>query len=234
MSCRRRSVGGSFKAALYSTDFDLTENPMSEGGVWLQGDTDGLDWLNIQTNSGIAYGSAFVGENGKARYADPSACLKPLIIPFTGNQWCEGIVHRNPNNYTNPTDKHEIELLLRWHISAHSIYGYELLWGQNGEMAFVRWNGSANDYTQISTIAAYNDSTPHMANDGDLVRYEAINNKLYAYRNGVLVLESIDLTTYSGSGAGYITSGQPGIGNWPTTGSTLNAYGWKSWKAGNI
>jgi len=39
----------------YITSFPLTENPISEGGKWINGLTTGLDWSDVRTVSGIAY-----------------------------------------------------------------------------------------------------------------------------------------------------------------------------------
>ena len=35
----------------YSTSFGLTENPISEGGVWINGAVTGVDWNNVQTSA---------------------------------------------------------------------------------------------------------------------------------------------------------------------------------------
>src|ERR1700733_9998746 len=65
MSC---SVG---VAQSYSTSFPLTENPISEGGKWINGTTVGLDWNNVYTSGGFAGG---VGPSSTT-YADPAAIL---------------------------------------------------------------------------------------------------------------------------------------------------------------
>ena len=31
----------------YSTNFELDENPISEGGMWLNGRKDGIDWIDV-------------------------------------------------------------------------------------------------------------------------------------------------------------------------------------------
>src|SRR5258706_10356606 len=41
----------------YSTRFARDENPMSEGDLWLNGKTDGIDWADVITKDGRAYGS---------------------------------------------------------------------------------------------------------------------------------------------------------------------------------
>jgi|SRR5450755_1504691 len=58
-------------AQSYSTAFPLSENPISEGGKWINGGTVGLDWNNIYTSGGFASG---VGPSS-TKYADPTAIL---------------------------------------------------------------------------------------------------------------------------------------------------------------
>jgi len=33
----------------YSTDFPLEEDPISEGGMWINGKADGIDWTDVAT-----------------------------------------------------------------------------------------------------------------------------------------------------------------------------------------
>ena len=54
----------------YSTRFPLNENPISEGGKWINGSKDGADWYNIITRDGVAYGAVTKGE-----FTDPTALL---------------------------------------------------------------------------------------------------------------------------------------------------------------
>ena len=54
----------------YSTRFLLDENPISEGGKWINGGKDGIDWYNVITKNGVAYGAVTQGE-----YTDPTALL---------------------------------------------------------------------------------------------------------------------------------------------------------------
>ena len=58
-------------AQTYSTSFPLTENPISESGKWIGGQSaDGNLWGNVQTSGGMAYG---VSE--PTTYGDPTAIL---------------------------------------------------------------------------------------------------------------------------------------------------------------
>jgi hypothetical protein len=71
----------------YSTRFPLVENPISEGGNWINGKTAGIDWANVRTTPGFAHGT----ESGKVKYDDSTALLaapgdrtrpsKPRFVP---------------------------------------------------------------------------------------------------------------------------------------------------------
>jgi hypothetical protein len=38
----------------YTTRFSVAENPISEGGKWVNGKTVGLDWSNVATNPWVS------------------------------------------------------------------------------------------------------------------------------------------------------------------------------------
>lgn len=200
----------------YSTNFPATENPLSDSGKWTNGKAVGLNWNNVQTVPGRAFAADFVGV--PSRYNDPIAHLN---TSFTGNQYAQGTVYRVPG-YRNLIDKHEIELLLRFQITASSARGYEILWGQDGEIFVVRWNGPLGNYTPLNGIP---DSPSRVAVDGDVLRAEITGNVIKVFRNGVLMVTATDST---------FSTGQPGIGFWPTAGSSLASYGWKSFQAGSL
>jgi hypothetical protein len=41
----------------YSTNFELDEDPISEGGMWLNGRKDGIDWIDVISKNGEAFGA---------------------------------------------------------------------------------------------------------------------------------------------------------------------------------
>src|ERR1700732_4203676 len=43
-------------AGRYDTTFEGSEDPISEGGNWINGGTVGLDWTNVSKSGGIAIG----------------------------------------------------------------------------------------------------------------------------------------------------------------------------------
>ena len=58
-------------AGTYATVFPAAENPISEGGRWINGKTVGLDWANVVTTPGLAFGT----ESGSVGYDDATALL---------------------------------------------------------------------------------------------------------------------------------------------------------------
>jgi hypothetical protein len=39
----------------YSTQFERDEDPLSEDGMWVQGQTDGIDWIDVMTRDGRVF-----------------------------------------------------------------------------------------------------------------------------------------------------------------------------------
>ncbi len=214
------SVTTACRAGAYATDFPLAENPLSEGGRWVCGKAAGIDWNNPQVLSGRACASVRSGATG-SRYDDSIAHLNASFGAFTANQYAQGTVYRAPG-YSPAGSKHEIELLLRFQITAHNARGYEVLWGHDGDFAIVRWNGPLGDYTDLG----FNGPGPGVAVDGDVLRAEITGNLITVYKNGLMVGASPPNSTW--------TEGQPGIGFWPVDSSTPASYGWKHYEAGSV
>lgn len=212
----------------FSTTFASTENPISEGGIWLNGETDGGDWHDCRTTGGNCVGAA---DNFGSRYADDIACLKTAYREFSPAQWAQGTVYR-ADGYSGGGGSHEVELLLRWSISAGEARGYEASIGirPGGTYAFiVRWNGDLGDYTTLwdpdGSIGSYvNEPTPLA--DGDVIRAEIDADGLITLYQNELVLGSVTNTTW--------TSGQPGVGFWPVDGATAANMGWSNFSAGDL
>lgn len=94
---------GAGSSQSYTTDFDGTEDPISEGGRWVHHDA---TLTVVQTTGGVAYGTQMGGPY--APYDDSNAYL-----PGFGNDYSiEGTVHLRPGTPGSPN--REVELLLRW------------------------------------------------------------------------------------------------------------------------
>ena len=194
----------------YTTNFPLTENPISEGGRWINGGVTGLDWANVQTTGGFAGG---VGP-ASAAYADPSAVLAGNWGP---NQTLTGTVYS-----VGASDSYyqEVELRLRTTISAHSITGYEVNFRtpNNGSayVYIVRWNGAVGNFTNLAW------ATGTGVSNGDVVKATIVGNTISAYINGTLMVTATDST--------YAT-GNPGIGFDYGCANTYSAFGFTSFTA---
>jgi hypothetical protein len=196
----------------YSTAFAATENPLSEGGKWINGKAIGLNWNNTQSVPGKAFAADFA-----TGYNDP---ISVLTTSFTANQYAEGTVYRAPGY--SPGVNHEVELLLRFQITANSARGYEVLYSHDGWLVIVRWNGPLGNYTELASSGR---PVSGNAADGDVIRAEITGSTIKVYKNGSLVLTGSD-STYS--------NGQPGMGFWPKPGATMQSYGWRSYVAGSL
>ena len=203
------------QGAAYETRFSSTENPLSEGGRWLNGQADGLDWKNVRTTPGLAFGS---DGSGTPHYDDPTAILSGSWSP---NQAVQGTVRtvnqRGGNIYE------EVEIRLRTTIAAHRIAGYEIMFRCNHDgtqyVNLARWNGALGDFTIVGGVRG-----PGLF-DGDTVKATISGDVITAYINGNQVNQWIDDT---------FTTGSPGIGFYLDGASGLNGdFGFTSLAATN-
>jgi hypothetical protein len=195
----------------YTTQFALTEDPISENKRWISGRTVGLDWSDIQTTPARASGAVLAPGN----FNDPTA----LVTGSWGaNQTAEATVFS-----TNPSDNdyEEVELRLRSSLSAHVCTGYEIDFrvssSQKAYLAIVRWNGALGDFTYLVT---YRGSRYGVAN-GDVIKASIEGDSIKVYKNGILIGGAIDHT---------YAAGAPGIGTDGPVGSNRN-WGFSSFTA---
>src|SRR5271157_210901 len=196
-------------AQTYSTSFPLSENPISEGGKWVGGQSAGGDlWGDVQTSGGMAYG---VSE--PTPYGDPTAIL-------TGS-WAAD----QQAQVTVKVDKipkvccHEIEVRLRVTISANRITGYEVYCSivpENKYCHIARWSGPNGMYCNIEP------SSPSInLVDGDVLMGTVTGSNpalITGHLNGAQIMQVSDTGneggegTDCGAGRPVFTSGSPGIG----------------------
>ena len=213
----------------YTTGFPATENPLSEGGKWVNGKANGNGWNNTRSTPGKAFASVLSGATGN-RYDDSISHLSTSFMAFGANQYAQGTVFR-ASGYM-PPQKHEVELHLRMSISANSAKGYEIMWGMDGGtglayIAMARWNGPLGDYT---TLYDPGEGTIRMPQDGDVFYAQIVGNIITVKLNGAVVT-TVDVNKI---GSPIFSSGQPGMGFWPVDGATPANYGWKSYTAGGL
>jgi hypothetical protein len=201
---------------VYATSFPLTENPISENGSWINGQTVGLDWHDVSTTPGLA-----IGHQSGTSYSDGTALLTGAWGP---TQTVEAVVHT-----VNPKEScyQEVEMRLRSTLTPGSCTGYEISFkatkSASAYLIIVRWNGALGDFTYLknSTGAEYGIA------EGDTVKATIVGNVITAYLNGVAVGTATDSTYAAGS---------PGMGFNLETGDascigTNGDYGFTSFKA---
>jgi hypothetical protein len=193
----------------YTTNFPLAENPISEGGKWINGGSVGLDWTDVVTTPGFAYGTEVNGN-----YTDATAILTGT---WPVNQYAQATVYWNPSG-SEPVP--EVELRLRSAISAHVNRGYEITFG-GGYLIIVRWNGGLGNFNYLVNASG----SQYTPKTGDVIKATIVGNTISAYKNGVLMGQVTDATW---------TDGAPGMGfNSGTKGGTYdNTYGFTSFTAG--
>lgn len=195
----------------YVTNFPATENPISEGANWTNGRAVGVDWGDVATASGLAYGTNI------GSYADPTAILAGSWGP---DQMAQATVYS-----VNQTDSvfEEVELRLRSTISAHSNTGYEINFRcsktNNAYSQIVRWNGPLGNFTYLWA----QDGSQYGVKTGDVVKATIIGNVIKVYINGTQVATVTDNT---------FKTGNPGMGFYLTEGSGRSKdYGFTSFTA---
>jgi hypothetical protein len=159
----------------------------------------GLDWSNVQTVPGFAFGT----QTGLNDVNDSTALLTGM---WGSNQTAQATVVINVQG-----PHKEIELRLNSSLSAHVCTGYELSFEIDGLVNIVRWNGPFNNFTVIG--AAKNLPGGALVT-GDVLYGTNVGGLITAYVNGVQVNQVTD-TTYTG--------GSPGIGFFLRTPSVTNS-----------
>ena len=195
-------------ARSYRTSFQTDENPISEGGIWLNGRKDGIDWADVVTRNGEVYGAvtrmavaerraeqgnldpaAAGGGAPEGDYDDPTAVLAGV---WGKNQYAKARVFSR-----NPTDEYfqEVEIRLRSAIAPHLCTGYEVFFRclktQDGYAEIVRWNGKIGDFTSLAKLSG----PQYGVEDGDVIK---------GYINGVEMISATDdVFGQGGPGVGF-------------------------------
>jgi hypothetical protein len=189
-------------ARTYTTQFPTAENPVSEGGNWTNGKAVGLDWADVATIPGLAYGT----ESGSGRYDDSTAILTGT---WGADQTAQATVH---SVNQNDSIYEEVELRLRSAISAHKNTGYEINFRcsktGNAYTQIVRWNGALGDFSYLSNKSG----SQYGVKDGDVVKATIVGSAITVYINGVQVNQATDTTFGTGNpGMGFFIDGASGV-----------------------
>ncbi len=209
-------------AQTYITHFPLTEDPISEGGEWINGGAVGLDWTNVRTTPGFAFGT-MPGTQGSPGFADSWALLNGTWGP---DQTAQATINA-PS--TNDSCNQEIELVLRGNLSAHVATGYEIFVkaanDSSSYLFIVRWNGAYNDFTYLEHTDV---GSLYGVKTGDVFEATIVGNTITAYINGVQKATVTDDT---------FATGLPGMGfylghtNYQFCAGTNAGYGFANYTA---
>lgn len=198
-------IGSAFRS--FSTSFSGTENPLSEGGIWLSNTNTLL--TAFQKTGGRAVGLAV----GAGAYDDSAA----LLDGFGNDVEMTVTVFKDATIDTDAT--HEVELLMRATQSASVSVQYEALFSFNGNIQFVRWfnNGGSQDFEFLSPTSG-TESLGRALITGDRVRARC--------QGSTFTLQVIEadntvhtLGVYTNTA---IASGKPGIGAFTRAGDGGN------------
>jgi hypothetical protein len=209
----------------FNTNFPLTENPISEAGNWVGGQSAGGNlWGNVQTTPGLAFG---VSE--PTQFGDPTAILTGT---WAATQSATATVKIN----TTPTGTccHEVEVRLRMTISSNNIKGYEVycsVMPDNPYCHIARWNGPNGGYCNIESSSP----STYLANGNVLMGTVTGTNPVIitGYKNGTQIMQAQDTgaSCSTGGAAGPWTSGNPGIGFYDSADNKWNQFGFSSFTA---
>ncbi len=199
----------------YRTDFPLDERPVLEAGMWVNGRKDGIDWADVMTAGGVAFGDVTRMDAAERRveqgnldvtagaavpagdYDDPTALL--------AGEWGRNQIARAVVFSRKQTEEYfqEVEIRLRSTLSPHRCTGYEVFWrclkNDRAYAEIVRWNGPVAEFTSLRKLLG----PEYGVKDGDVVEATIIGNVIKGFINGTEVISATDDTFVEGS---------PGIG----------------------
>jgi hypothetical protein len=205
---------------IYTTTFDVNENPLSEGGKWIHA---GLDWAMIRSKNGIAFGTQSGLDTGILKYNDSYAHLSGF--PPDQEAWGKVFIAK-----PDPSCYQEVEILLRWTSSARSTTGYECfarcLNDSSSYLQIVRWEGPLGKFTYLADKSG----AEYGLRNGDTLKGNIIGNVITVYINGVRKAQVRDDTYKTGNpGIGMFLECKNGCG----IGSNMD-YGFTSFTARGI
>jgi hypothetical protein len=207
----------------YSTNFPLTESPISEGGRWTNGGIFGK--TNVQTSPGKAYGTmvAFDGKN----YIDSCACLKGF-----GPDQTVTCTIANSGGFSGYSL--ELEILLRADITADHIHVYEVdcVYGDLG-INLARWDMTRANPNAYTVLRARQQGEAPFAT-GDQVQASIIGTLVTVKykRAGATAFSTLFAHDTAGDSLRYST-GNPGIAAWNETGNAADEslFAWTNFSA---
>jgi hypothetical protein len=218
------------QSSTYTTNFPLTENPISEGGKWIVGSAAGGNlWGAVQTTPGLAFG---VSE--PTQFGDPTAVLTGTWSP---DQSAQATVKIN-SAPSGTCACHELEVRLRSAISTNRITGYEAYCSVQPGAPYCHiasWGGPNGAYVNMDS------STPQIyLKNGDVLKGTVTGTNpviITLYVNGSQVMQVQDTGNFTfsdGRKYGPWLSGNPGIGFYDSQDNNWSSFGFSSFTAQNL
>jgi hypothetical protein len=210
----------SARAMTYSTNFPVSQNPISEGGSWKNGGADGIEWTNCRAKPGLIFGTEGGSGKGTNQYDDSTCILTGTWGPLQTVQ--ATVFSQNQSN----AYFQEVELRLRSTVKPHSSTGYEVLfraYHPGGYATIVRWNGPLGNFTYLNQKT---NSNYKGIQSGDVVKATIDGNGLIiGYVNGVEVIRAADTTYGDGNpGIGFWLQVSGGLGRWTNVDYGFSAF----------
>jgi hypothetical protein len=212
----------------YATSFPLTQNPISESSVWLNGQTNGLVFSNVRTNG--TTGTAYSATNS-SNFDDATAILKGT---WGANQTAQATVF----NAGPGSSWAEVELRLRSTLTANSSTGYEAYCSVgtgNPYCKVARWNGPLGSFCNLNSTSSVPVLTTGTVMKATVTGTNPVTITISLNGSPVLTATDNGGTGLGGSdcpGGAHapFTNGAPGIGFWDN-GATLANFGLRNFSA---
>ncbi len=196
-------------ARIYSTGFPLSENPLSDGGNWVNGTITGTNTGCAATNTpgGVhyAYGlqSGTNGPPNNSIYDDSLACLTGTWGP---TQSLDITIYLTNQLASSANVYEEIEYGLRCTLTTNGLHGYFIDCSLNSDSGYVELGLSYGNYSNTNW-GADRYGAQYVVHNGSKIHAAITNNTISVSFDGVLVLQSTDTT-----GLGPTNGGAPLIG----------------------
>src|SRR5262249_1004416 len=154
-----------------TTAFPTAESPLSEGGRWVNGRTNGADWSDVSSAPGFA-----IGHQTGASYTDATALLKGSCGP---NQ--RATATRFATTTLMEACYSEVELRLRSTLAHRRNRGYEISFKvsqtDSAYLIIVRWNGALGDFSSLFK----GPGIKYAVKNGDVISATIVGDTITAY-----------------------------------------------------
>lgn len=216
----------------YSTEFTVTENPLSEGGRWASPpQPGGIKWTRMVADASVAGGIAYGTNGANDTYDDSYAKFVGFDFPSATSIEIVAILYRDPTlPFGSAYPEKELWFCIDDGVSGNNAFlrGYEVMLNPGGFTNMGKWLGgqTSNDIPVFPNSGGVGDVRDGAEFKAVITR-SGSTNTLSMYYNGVLRYQNTD--NNFGGVASY-TIGRPGIGAFarPSSASEHKKFGFRS------